>query len=272
MLVIVLAACRREHAAPKSVATPTVPERCEAGADCAPFARGAWWVDTTTPARETIHASVDGHAYGAWSPSGTGVDVSGAKSLKTILVSDYDGDGIPELYVRTDEEGVTGGHEAESWILTARDGAIREYAPAKGFGTIGTPIDDDDDGRDDLPVSLGVDWLEPQCMRKADPHPADFLAHALPDGKFSTTDAVATEHVKRWCPGMPARIATAEDALCARLRTKKANLAKVRARIAASCVPWDCAAELEGKPQKDGADLACNAMLATFDQDTALSL
>src|SRR6185503_16657056 len=167
-----LAACRREHATPKpapavsSVAVvTTVPERCDARADCASFARGAWWIDTATTARETVRASVDGRAYGPWSPSGTGIDVSGAKSLTTTLVSDYDGDGIPELYVRTDEEGVEGGHDTESWVLTLRDGAIREYAPAKGFGTIDTPVDDDDDGLVDLPVSLGVHWIERQCMR-----------------------------------------------------------------------------------------------------------
>jgi len=274
-----LAACRREHATPKpapavsSVAVvTTVPERCDARADCASFARGAWWIDTATTARETVRASVDGRAYGPWSPSGTGIDVSGAKSLTTMLVSDYDGDGIPELYVRTDEEGVEGGHDTESWVLTLRDGAIREYAPAKGFGTIDTPVDDDDDGLVDLPVSLGVHWIERQCMRKPELHPASFLAHALPDGKFSTTDAVATRHLNGWCPGMPGRIATAEDALCARLRTKPADRAKVRARIAAKCVPWDCAAELEGNPQKDGADHACNDMLDTFDQETTLSL
>ena len=253
----------------------------DAGLECFSFARGAWWIEPGADldvqssllltSAETIHASVDGRALGPWSPDGSGIHVGYGgmpASLAATLVSDYDGDGVPELWVRTDEDGVEGGHFAESWIVTVHDGKIGEYAPAKGLGTIGTPVDVDGDGRLDLPVSLGVATVRNMCFSKPDYEPADFLAHALPNGKFSTTDAVAMARMNRWCPAMPAKIATREDALCARLWAKTpADVKAARAKVT-SCVQWDCS--LGTQPR--GAALDGDARRETCDQKVPFTL
>ena len=253
-----------------------------AGLACMPFTRGMWFVepgddldvhlDVELSSHETIHVSVDGHDLGPWKPDDPGLYVGygGMPSTMAVaLVGDYDGDGIPELWARTDEDGVESGHMTRNWILGVHDGKIGEYAPAKNFGDIAKPVDVDGDGRIDLPVTLGLALIKGQCDWKPYYAPADFLAHSLPGGGFSTTDAVARQHVTKWCPAMPATFKTREDALCARIRTKPADLASVRARIAASCVPWTCP---DQKPQKPGANQLCNDMLDTFDQKTTFTL
>jgi len=256
-----------------------------AGLHCFAFPRGAWWIDlgadlemrwdTEISTHTTVRAVLDGHALAPWTgEDGAGVYVGYGgmpTTMTNALAGDYDGDGVPELWVRTDEDGVEGGHFSSSWILTVHDGKIAEYPPAKSLGVIGAPFDADGDGRLDLPVSLGLGTVEDACMGKPSWTPADLLAHSLPDGKFSTHDAVARAHAKRWCAAAPARVASREDALCARLWAAPADVPTIRARIAA-CVPWDCAAEAAGKPQKPGAAELCNDMLETFDQTVTFSL
>ncbi len=257
----------------------------DAGLHCSSFARGAWWIepgpdldlheDLEISTHTTVRASLDGRAPTPWTPDPGGIDVGYGgmpTTMRNALAGDYDGDGVPELWVRTDEDGVEGGHFVASWVLTIHDGAIREYAPAKSLGDIAEPFDADGDGRLDLPVTLGLGMRHRACFGKDTWAPAKLLAHALPNGAFSTTDDIAQKWAKKWCPAKPAMIATREAALCARLRTAPADLATVRARIASSCVPWDCRAEIDGKPQLPRADQECNDILATFDQKTSMSL
>ncbi len=257
----------------------------DSGLGCLPFARGAWFVEpgaeidvsssllVTTDAR--VRAMLDGKVIGPWSPlGGMHVGYGGMPtSMTRRIVTDYDGDGVPELWIRTDEDGVEGGHFAASFILTVHDGKVTEYAPAEDLGEIKTPVDVDGDGRLDLPASLGLTIHDHgSCFGKADLAPADMLAHALADGTFSQMDDVAMAHVKKWCPAMPSTISTRTAALCARLWTLPANVKATRAGIAASCVPWDCAQELAGKPQKPSASVECSDMLDTFDQSVPLTL
>jgi hypothetical protein len=86
-------------------------------------------------------------------------------------------------------------------VWTVKQGRIVPYAPADGLGAVG--VDDiDTDGRPDLLLDSqdallgpGCDSTEgdfPQCMAQL--HTSfrpDQAAHSLPDGSFSTTDAVA---------------------------------------------------------------------------------
>jgi hypothetical protein len=257
----------------------------DSGLGCLPFARGAWIVEpgadidvwssllVTTDAR--VRAALDGKVLDPWSPlGGMHVGYGGMPtSMTRRIVTDYDGDGVPELWVRTDEDGVEGGHFAPSFILTVHDGRVTEYAPATGLGEIATPVDVDGDGRLDLPASLGLAIFDQgSCFGKGDDKPADMFAHSLEDGTFSKTDAVAMAHVKKWCPAMPATISTRTAALCARLWTAPADVKATRARIAASCVRWDCAREIAGGAQKPGASMECDDMLNTFDQTISFTL
>ncbi len=258
----------------------------QSGLGCLPFVRGSWQIepfgdvdmqfDSLITSNVKVAAMVDGKKLTGWSPSPEGVHVGYGgmpTTMKRSLVTDYDGDGLPELWARTDEDGVEGGHFSESFILTVASGKVAPYGPTTKLGDLGTPIDEDGDGRLDLPVSLDlVTFDQNECYGKGNSDPGDFLAHSLSDGTFSTTDAVARAHVKKWCPAAPTTIKSRSDALCARIWAAPADLPVIRARITASCVQWDCALEYASKPQKPGAAHECNDMLDTFDQKTSFTL
>jgi hypothetical protein len=249
----------------------------DSGLSCLPFARGAWIIEpgddldlswsleiTTTV---QFRAVVDGREVKGISP-GARVGYGGMPTtMRVQIASDYDDDGVPELWARTDEDGVEGGHFASSWLLSAHGGRISEYAPAQALGVMGVPVDVDGDGRLDLPVDRDLAVIESRsCEGRPEMRPADLLAHALPDGTFSTTDAIATERLRRWCPAIPAQIVTTEGALCARVRANPAQLVALKATVASSCVPWDCALGAQGKPQLPGASRDCNALIDTLGQ------
>lgn len=250
------------------------------GLGCVPFPSGAWFVeadpstldltnDNEISAHVHFSASVSGKRAAPWGDVFVGYGGE-PTTMQRFLLTDYDGDAVPELYVRTDEDGVEGGHSTETWILTVRQTAsgpiVEPLAGTAALGEIGYPEDIDADGRPDFPVSLGV-RLAPSgaCDGKDDYTAADFLAHSLPDGRFSTDDAVAVGYAKRWCPTKPLRIATEADALCARLRASTpAEVSAERARVKASCVIWDCARERANLPQPKGADRACRGRVEAF--------
>ena len=251
------------------------------GLGCVPFTRGAWMmvpgaldvsISMMITTDVTVTAVVDGHAVAPWSADGTGIHVGAAGmpiSMSRMLVGDYDGDGIPELWVRTDEDGVEGGHFSQTWILTVHDDKVDEYAPSKKLtGDVGTPTDVDGDGRLDMPVSLGLAEADSgYCFGKSTGIPAHLLAHSLADGTFSTDDAVAVAYAERQCPRPPVAVTTAAEAVCAVLWTAPADLPALRARVAASCVEWDCGLEYAGQAQKPGATHDCNNKLDTLDQE-----
>lgn len=105
---------------------------------------------------------------------------------------DYDGDGRSELLlpVRQYEHASEGPRRL--WVLTVTDdGRIVEYAPE--LKPVVWAEDVDGDGRPDL-------MLDPDDTQASAAYPAHSsvvragwrLAHSLPNGSFSTTDAVAT--------------------------------------------------------------------------------
>ncbi len=181
--------------------------------------------------------------------AGYGADFTAVRSR---LASDYDGDGIPELWMFSRTDGAEGGHSDKSGLYTAKTD-VTAFGPTSTFADFGEPIDVDGDGILDLPTSAGI-YLgtEVSCEGKSDEDAAEFVAHAKRDGTFSLEDDVAKAFVKKkWCPAPPGAVKTARDALCARLWKKPAT----------KCVPWDCIAESQNKPQPPGADRTCRARI-----------
>lgn len=174
------------------------------------------------------------------------------------LASDYDGDGVPELYVHTFKpEPDTGGHVEAGELFTIASGAVAKLAATAQLRDIGTPVDVDGDGLLDLPTSAGIRMSgEISCKAgMADWKPARFIAHAQPGGRFSLDDAVAKKFALAWCPSPPANITTPADAVCAHLWSTPEAAPALAKRI--TCTPWDCKAEAQGKPQLPTAARDC---------------
>lgn len=184
---------------------------------------------------------------------------------------DYDHDGVPELYVQAHEEGEEGHHALLLELLSYRGGAVERYPATSKLVAAGTS-DVDGDGRPDLLLLAGYgDTLE-SCGSGFPfdfPEPR-FVAHARPDGTFSTDDAEAKAYVRKWCPASPAKLESSADAVCARLWAK--DVAKERARVVASCTEWSCALENAGKPQKPLAAEDCIRRRAFYDKAPPLTL
>jgi hypothetical protein len=141
---------------------------------------------------------------------------------------DYDHDGTPEILVRGGRDG---------WVLTAKKDEttgvwqVVPYAPSAPLAITGIE-DVDHDGRPDLHHrgKYGVGAM--------------FVAHSLPDGKFSLDDEVATRAFAEGCPPAGVELAgilrlEARDAVhriaCARARGKSA--ADVRSALASDASP-----------------------------------
>jgi hypothetical protein len=117
-------------------------------------------------------------------------------------VYDFDGDGDPELFVGLHGiwSGPTGLELAESVLYSFKNGSIVRYPPAAAFA-IWKLEDRDGDGRPDLVTS------SPYASSRGGSTPVfapTLVAHALPDGTFSTTDAVAERVARTVCPARPA--------------------------------------------------------------------
>lgn len=127
-------------------------------------------------------------------------------SLSRPSVFDFDRDGEPELLLLAEVSQTEGSTESRSWLWTFKDGAITPYAPAAGLD-IAAMDDADKDGAPDLVLMPYVG--ESDNNEAAFPEPVtgpSFLAHTLPDGSFSMTDAVAEAHAKNQCPSRPEKL------------------------------------------------------------------
>jgi len=132
------------------------------------------------------------------------VDGAEVKSLSTF---DYDGDGEAEVTL------VLSGryHEGESWawgrVYTMRDGTIQPYGPAATI-PFSSVVDEDGDGRPDLLGGEPYDEVFENCCSgfSSELTGPPLLAHSLPNGSFSRTDALALAVAKRSCPAPPKEI------------------------------------------------------------------
>ncbi len=132
----------------------------------------------------------------------SGGDEVQTRTTLTLTASDLDNDRIPEAAVVAQSEDRGTGHAHQSVeVYTAAGGAVRVFEPTRAMNLVGAD-DVDDDGRVDLFVPSPYTWTEgTECGRSVIHEPLTLLAHALPGGGFSTTDAVAARHLRAVCPG-----------------------------------------------------------------------
>ena len=195
----------------------------------------------------------------------------GIRIFKDPWTYDYDGDGVPEIWIDSHEEGEEGHHEAILELLSFNGSAIVRYGPAAGITAAGAR-DVDGDGRPDLVIRAGYTESLEGCgsgFPYDTPEPW-FIAHARADGTFSLDDAVAKDFVRKACPGRPAAITSSFDAVCARLWAK--DLPKERARVVSSCTAWSCPATVAGTPQKKTAAEDCERRPRFFDRSPPFTL
>jgi hypothetical protein len=132
--------------------------------------------------------------------------VDGAE-VKSLATFDYDADGDAEVAL------VLSGkyHEGETWawgrLYSAKDGAVRPYTPAASI-PFSSVVDEDADGRPDLLGGEPYDDVFENCCSgfSSQLEGPPLLAHALPDGTFSRTDALAITVAKRACPAPPSAL------------------------------------------------------------------
>lgn len=153
----------------------------------------------------------------------------GWETMSIAATGDYDGDGVPEVFVRSDGDEMEGAGSLAIKLYTARDGAARPYANAERFEHVVDVTDADGDGRDDL--VLPSPWtVTDSCGLEGITHDGPrVLAHALADGTFSTTDNVARAWAVRGCARETHQESDAYadviDVACARIRGATAEQA-----------------------------------------------
>jgi hypothetical protein len=189
--------------------------------------------------------------------------------LEPLELYDFDGDGEPEVHV-----GASYGHEGVSEqsdaLLTFKNGRIEPYAPAAKYG-FEAMKDYTGDGIPDLSMSQPLSGTE-DCGSgfPGDGSGHSFIAHALPDGGFSDDDAEARAFAKQRCPNRPTTLNDLNDVLCARLWG--GDKAKLELQVRARFAPWDCDAELAGRPQKPKANEYFELMLSACKTDVPFTL
>ena len=267
-------AAQSASAPPASVTTTTLCSTLKAQ-PCLPFARGAWTLEAAAPnewgPRWTPVAYVDGKRIA----SNKTLDDQAmlGKPDVTSLASDYDGNGIVEMYVHTSApDPETGGHVEAGALFTVAGGAVDRLKGTSGLRDIGTPVDVDGDGLLDLPTSAGIRLSGDVTCKTAvaDWKPARFLAHAQRGGVFSLDDAVAKKLVLTWCPAAPSAINNATDAVCAHLWATRETLPTLRAKV--GCTPWDCKAEAQSTSQLPSAARDCAYRLQALEDAIPFSL
>jgi len=250
-----------ERSAPSADAFVNVSQSLYPAGACQPTAHGAWSIEAASLACSKLedNRSYLGEAV-AWSASlalvhydvhdqrvtlplekccGEHFDGEQAHDLPRFY--DYDGDGEPEVILHTRILSDGSVDERPTRLMTFRDGAIVPYARAEALELFGSAVDADRDGRPDFLTHAGIrvaGSAAPPCGREpVAPYAPAFLVHSLDGGGFSTTDAVAKEYAKSWCPSPPTSIRDPDDAGCARLwASTPESVTAEKARVAASCV------------------------------------
>lgn len=122
--------------------------------------------------------------------------------LEAPVAFDFDGDGEDEVIVAGTRWDAGGASTPFGRVWTFKGERIELYAPAPAFGAV---EDVDDDDRPDL-LTHGAYFavVSSSCsgVERSVSGPM-LVAHARPDGGFTTNDAVAVAFAKRRCPSRP---------------------------------------------------------------------
>lgn len=287
---------------PPDEALPTPEEVCEAWASehrgwCEPMGAGAWWMELegepTDCGEQGIppegeegrlrigYSAVDGaEAMMEWR------DFDDCETHVRYRISahhDYDGDDHHEALVLREESYVDGG-DTYRRLLTFNGRAIVSFDRLPSIaGEVYELRDVDEDGRPDV-VTRGPHQSGPHetdcCSHSFRGGPMT-LWHALPDGTFSRSDAVATDYLREACPAPDAPFFSPDEwrqiyrgevddywpdpevpARCLRLHGRTAEQIRSRAlaeRAATPCVGEDVWCE--------GADQVVATITAVADVD-----
>lgn len=124
--------------------------------------------------------------------------------VSLVALSDYDGDGEPELLRMTDVRMHEAAPRHGSQVLTFKNGNLTPYSKAPSQ-TVWSAQDFDDDGRMDLVTRGPFAGVTMKNVFGAELPiaPRIFAAHSLKDGSFSSTDDAATAFTKQACPSKP---------------------------------------------------------------------
>ena len=153
-------------------------------------AQGSWQLQYVT---------LDGTIFGpTQTVSGDGDNVNLAPSFHSTvgqageeLLFDYDADGLPEVGVYQSSWHHTLPPTIGLSVWTVKQGRIVPYAPADALPAVGAR-DIDADGRPDLMLDSRGEFLGPEGnVQSHTSLQPDAAAHSLPNGDFSTKDAVA---------------------------------------------------------------------------------
>jgi hypothetical protein len=195
----------RKRAAVDGCATPGPTDPPTLG--CATASDGTWATDVIDASvvedcaldlqLRIAHVADAGVAFGA--PFGATDAWNGGNLVLLRVLDDYDHDGTSEALFTYANAMTEGLKTSTSTVLTVRGGAVVPYAPAASFAT-SDALDIDGDGRIDLVGRGPFGAVTAQtALSQVDAAPEIFAAHSLPDGTFSTTDAVARDFTKRKC-------------------------------------------------------------------------
>lgn len=197
-------------------------------------------------------------ALGAVPPRDIGLFVEYAPQIDRWVdllgAFDYDGDGNLEVLLALGDAESGESPRVTRHLVTLVPRALRAYPYSPPLGDDSRMEDVDGDGRPDLLTRGGYEGSTITTCGGADDDPAVpamFVQHALPDGRFSASDAVARAALSRACPSpapasLPAlrqRIARGQDAqrelaravVCARAY---APAKAVMAELAEGCRRW----------------------------------
>lgn len=153
-------------------------------------AQGSWQLQYVT---------LDGTIFGpTQTVSGDGDNVNLAPSFHSTvgqageeLLFDYDADGLSEVGVYQSSWHHTLPPTIGLSVWTVKQGRIVPYAPADALPAVGAR-DIDADGRPDLMLDSRGEFLGPEGnVQSHTSLQPDAAAHSLPNGDFSTKDAVA---------------------------------------------------------------------------------
>jgi hypothetical protein len=189
--------------------------------------------------RSSSGAEIDGPEFE------TATWYNGRSEASIVAVFDYDGDGIVEAISNQESHGEDDGPPDHYNVHAIRNGSVVEYPPAHGL-SVASVDDVDKDGRPDLLVVSHAANTSNGGHAGTEAHFIG-LAHSLPAGIFSLSDAAVQAFYRARCRAVPSSIvsrkgnhrddvATGTNIVCA--RAWGMSEAAVGTALQSSCSGW----------------------------------